>query len=803
MDRFARRHRIGTEKEFIFEAWEIEKVNASKYKYEGWLIKIDITGSCLILVGPGKHDSKLPKEGEKCTMSLYSIQKPRAPGSAPHKAHYAERETSLGVERVDNPCSAWGIKDEFWQKCMAFDLVIPPGHFKWLRPALSSKVVEKGFSEISRLDESKFGATFRIRVSTTTRDAEIGALDKLLSARKQSTQGMQRQVAAFSYLMNFQESFHVSLFTLFPQLPKDPHNPGESTLPPKLIERLRKLDSKQASAWTSSLGTCPNGICFVPGGPGAGKTFWNLTLAASTQTKVLYLLDINRPLTDVANKMLRLHRDMYGDSVKPWSVIRLFYWSYEQKSASLGKLGAMIKELHHRRKLKEEAGKLQDDTENGPLQPGPLMEYQESTEKDESKEINLQGFSGPFEGALRPPRLTNKKGGKTEECQASRLDEAAAAYYEAHKDTKYAQLTSLLSVGRYGLQDLMDHLAEEVYRDTLAEASFVATTPVTASKLTTHLYDSRLIIFDEAPHARELSIMISIAQFNPAAWILTGDHHQTKPYAGSLGNRPNINEFVEQLRVSTMERACRKDPSMPSLLVNHRAKAGLEKLASRLFYNSMMEPAVDPSHLGAIPATTAHLITNYIMPLKRGKGPEVPRLLVVLDTDERATRVQTSFYHPAHQRFAMRLIRRLVADKGFLQTNGRDRGTILVMSHYGRASIEYGKAIRDLARAEGAHRGCLVEARTIDVSQGHEADFVIQDFVNDRSTKHLEDPNRLCVGLTRARQAEILLMTEGMMTELESKAGLGKFPRQVSLIKMIRYCKEAGQYVKDPDMKLF
>lgn len=793
---FVRRHGRGTRKEFLFEAWEIEKINSGDYKYEGWLIAVDKTGSCLIFVRPGKYDSKIPKEGEKCTMSLYKVRR-----TAPHKTEYLGCERSLEVERVDNLCRAWGIKDEFWEKCMAFHVRIPSRNFKWIGPVLGEKSKNPvgSFPDIARLDGSKFGASFKLRVSSTTVNMEIGAMDTLLAAHANKTQGQERQAAAFSYLMNFQQSSYVSLFNLFPQLPKDPHNPAGSSLPPKLIERLQRLDSNQVAAWTSNLAKCPDRICFVPGGPGAGKTFWNLTLAASLQTKVLYLLDINRPLTDVANKMLRLCKEMYGESMKPWSVIRLFYWGFEKRSVSLGRLEAMIKELSHREKL---ASKTKEEREVHSSEPGPLKEYDTMKEKQKSDKVDLQGFSTSFEGALRLSSfasLATKKGGMDGECQAPTIDDAAAAYYMAHKDTRYGQIVRMLlctSNDRNDLRDLEDHLVGRVYRDVLAEASFIATTPVTAGKISKIMYDAKVVIFDEAPHARELSIMIPIAKFTPEVWILTGDPRQTKPYVGSLGNRPNINEYVEQLRVSTMERACLKQPNMPALLVNHRAKAGLEGLASDLFYNSTMVPAVDPSLPGAIPSTTLHLIRKYIMPLKRGKGPEVPRLLVVLDTDERATKIQTSFYHPAHQDFTMRLIRKLVRDKEFLQTNGRDRGTILVMSHYSRAFIEYGKAIRDLART---NKDCLVEARTIDTSQGHEADFVILDFVNDKSTKHLEDPNRLCVGLTRARQAEILIMTEGMMSGLS----VGRFEGQRSLNEMVAYCKREGQYVKNPNMRDF
>lgn len=248
---------------------------------------------------------------------------------------------------------------------MAFEVCIPTGNFTWLHPSLVEEDFKEGLYEIPRLEGSKFGASFRLRVSSSTRDAEINALEKLVDASKAKTEGMERQTAAFSYLLDFQDSSHVSLFDLFPQLPKDPHNPAGPALPPKLIERLRKFDSNQVVAWTSGLQRCHNRVCFVPGGPGAGKNFWNLTLAASMQTEVLYLLDINRPLTDVSNKMVRLYQDMYGDSMKPWSVIRMFCWSYEKRSARLGRLEAMAKELQHRAELKGKGQKPLSQT--GPM----------------------------------------------------------------------------------------------------------------------------------------------------------------------------------------------------------------------------------------------------------------------------------------------------------------------------------------------------------------------------------------------------------------------------------------------------
>ncbi len=55
-----------------------------------------------------------------------------------------------------------------------------------------------------------------------------------------------------------------------------------------------------------------------------------------------------------------------------------------------------------------------------------------------------------------------------------------------------------------------------------------------------------------------------------------------------------------------------------------------------------------------------------------------------------------------------------------------------------------------------------VEVRTIDTAQGHEADVVFVDFVRDTATTFLDDPNRICVAITRARQAEVLVMHPGL-----------------------------------------
>lgn len=808
---FVRRHGNGTEREFRFESWELKKINNGNHKFDVWPIRFlqerprAKSATVLMMVGPGGGlDSKLPQEGESCIMKLYRILPATPPSrdgsvasqvtrSGSHsqasrdvsvKHLYSKDSVSGRVVRVENPCDGWGIEDTFWQKCMAFETEMAMSVVRKLQVALPPDVFQNqnGFTTIPRSDKAKLGATFELRLSKSTREAEIHALVSLVKARAEQTPGMETQVAAFSYLLDFKQTLSFSLFSVFPHLPKDPHNTHGTGLPRKLIERMNKMNPSQVAAWKSNLDNCPNRVCIIPGGPGAGKTFWNLTLAAALNARVLYLLDINGPLLDITRKMVHLMTEICGSSekYKPWTVIRISNWPYnklEKTSADGALIELQRKTLERRIQLQKQANELDEET-------GPLSQ---DDEKDD-----YAGMSKSFPRGPKVASLKNKQAKPKDHYKVLNLDEAAKAYYKEHRDTKYTDLKEMVEGHSIDLKELRGERIKQLYREVLDEARFIATTPVTAYKASSALSNAQVIMFDEAPHARELSIMISIANFKPFAWILTGDHRQTKPFVGSYGNRPNVNKYAEQLRVSTMERACRKNPDIPSLLINHRANGNLQELASELFYNSKMVPAVNPLRPGAIPSTVLHLRKKYLMEIKQSNEPDVSRLLVVLKTSAMPTQIQNSWYNPSHQDFVMDLVGKLVDDKYFRQTNGKDRGTILIMSPYKRAFIEYNKAIKVLTKtSSGGHLDCVVEARTVDTSQGHEADFVFFDFVNDRSTKHLEDPNRLCVALTRAKQAEIIIMTDNMVKQLE---GTIRFNGQRPLADMVSYCKRKGQF---------
>lgn len=807
---FTRRHMIGTQKEFLLEKISIDAFNRKEHKFRAWPIfyicqNLD-SAVMLFLVEPSDHDSMLPKEGEKCDIIIPGFEKSPA-------------------TRADNPCSLWKVRNELWEKCLAFHVHLK-GKEKIMGAFPNLKLVGGKMKIPSTLRLQVRQATFELRVSTSTRDAELGALHSLEQGRKGEWNGLsQWQIDAYKYFVLLESpTGYMRLFSRFPHM-MDPFLKPELTSP-RLVKLVQDLNYQQKSAFQNILQDIPNGICNIHGCPGAGKTHFNLVVAAALQSKdeielagsqspvpwdnkVLYLIDINRPLNDAANKMARLYNELgltkksrIDGSVVLRVVIRMHCWSYEKTAASRKRLQAEWEELNHRMQQSEnpegprQGSNAQQNENNAAALTdgsniGPLQRY--NAEIDESQELPIHEFAHAFRNAEHSFRA---RAHQTEEYIAPSLDEAAWEMYERFKDTKYARLHTIRRQMDLGRSTDLGHLEnaelEIVYRDTLLDADAVFTTPVSASKFSSSMFSPALVIFDEAPHARELSTLIALAKFNPAAWIFSGDVRQTKPFVGSLGNIPCKNEHARQLQVSMMARAQRAYPNAPSLNINHRALGNLQQLASTLFYSNKMIPAIDPEQPGGVPPSTAYLRNRYIMPMKRDAGNQVSRLLVSLKDPGPARQPDDrSWWHPGHQRWVMDLVLKLLKDGRFRQTNGTDQGTILIMTPYKEASNQYRKAIRELKSRHQSFRDRIVEARTIDTAQGHEADAVILDFVRQKPTKHLEDQNRLCVALTRARQIEVILMHQDLIRAVEFI--------NCNLRSIVSICKRSGEYISDPE----
>lgn len=286
--------------------------------------------------------------------------------------------------------------------------------------------------------------------------------------------------------------------------------------------------------------------------------------------------------------------------------------------------------------------------------------------------------------------------------KAPTLDEASWEYYELHRRDCFNGLHKLLTRlddGEVFKSEDWKALRSQVsilYRTVLAQADFVATTPVAAYGQFSTLFDPDLVFMDEAPHARELTTLIPIACFAPLAWIMTGDVKQTRPFVKS-GDRKQadcegleFNPFADQLRVSTMARAAAANATKAKLLVNKRGYANLHLLASKMFYNSEMVSGYERESL--YPPSTVHL-RKYLEKLGAITKISENRLVVWLK-ESREEKHRMSFWNPAHHRWIMGQVLRLLHDKAFVGVDGRASGTIMVATPYSAAMREYQASVK-------------------------------------------------------------------------------------------------------------
>jgi hypothetical protein len=214
----------------------------------------------LFFVESGRNDALLPKEDDVCVMNL--------PG-------YGQRLAT----RRENPCSSWKVRHDFWEHCLVFEVTLPYDKYLYMdEGVMGFSSIDPYFTgprsvknkQMPRPQSIPFKeVTFQLRLSTSTRDAELDALSTLMSARESKRDGWYDQVKAFEYVMTFKgPTRNRSLFQIFPHM-RDPILKPEA-VPPKLVERFQKLNAKQMDAYKYLLNKIPEGVCILPGGPGAG-----------------------------------------------------------------------------------------------------------------------------------------------------------------------------------------------------------------------------------------------------------------------------------------------------------------------------------------------------------------------------------------------------------------------------------------------------------------------------------------------------------------------------------------------------
>ena len=198
------------------------------------------------------------------------------------------------------------------------------------------------FEAALALDVSKaVTVTLRRDESPTTYLAEAAALQWIKCPKREARQDGpgKNTLVAFKWLIDFtkEPEHRVDLFKEIPHLRFETvtTDPG---IPAFLRERTRALNSDHKSAYTG-MSNIPAGLHIIPGCPGAGKTHWNLTVAANAisrraingvSVKVLYIIDVNSPVDDVAERMYSLCRQAGLNRL----VIRMRGWPREMRNST-------------------------------------------------------------------------------------------------------------------------------------------------------------------------------------------------------------------------------------------------------------------------------------------------------------------------------------------------------------------------------------------------------------------------------------------------------------------------------------
>ncbi|EQB53186.1 nonsense-mediated mRNA decay protein 1 [Colletotrichum gloeosporioides Cg-14] len=762
-EEFALAHREGTIIEMANEEATYRRFNTRTESTHAWvinalpppssLIASDLETSWLVLVElPADQDKVFPAEESACDIGFkydFTI------------GGHVFNPGMMKAERVPN------VFDNGQDNGSIFNDYARHAAFNVTAPYMKDPVSRERYYPLAEIAVSqRFGAlqfppltsanavmvTIRVAARLVTHDTELKALSTLMQRERNLSALAQRARHTFDYMLDFRKppTFYVDLFRELPHMDNPAGNPQT---PAHLKSLYSGLNSDHKKVY-EQFRHIPAGLALILGCPGAGKTALNAFIAAmalsapiqeevdsktvTRPAKVLYLLDVNAPCDDAAN---RVHKTCKEAGIRA-SVIRVRGCAREMSRSV---------KLHPPAKGQNDvAGDVPDFTR------GFLMQ------SEMSRVCNI----GPASIDKAPS-----------------LDEAAWKAFDKKK-SRYKQLAQALQklegdvVKTRRTSAELRRLVANLYFDVIRAADFIATTPVGASGQMGTLFKPDLVFVDEAAHARELTSLIPLA-FTPArAYIFTGDTRQTRPFVqgASMSTKEagqkmlKLNPYAKQLMISTMERADLAGALKSKLLITHRMYGNLHILVSELFYDGLLKSGM--ASIDRYPLPVLHL-QSWLSQFMPGRHCVVPRVMIHCHSAREKTECR-SFYNPAHESFIKQRCLELLSNPNFTRVDRSDQpGRILIITPYKAAFNRYKQFtsvlpphLRGRLHAEETHNA--MEARTVDSAQGHEADFVFVDTVRTKTAGFLNDPKRLCVMLSRARGGEMILMNEGMTTRMRS-----------------------------------
>ncbi|KAK2060946.1 nonsense-mediated mRNA decay protein 1 [Colletotrichum caudatum] len=665
------------------------------------LISSDIQKKWIVLVEiPKKPERYFPEEGIRCKIAF--LQDFELDG-------ITQEQDMLIAERIPNPYDDMPETHPYAYYAVftvTTEYLVHPVTKEQFQPLSSIMITQPTDINSPPTPLTLYNAVkckLKIDPNPATYEAELSALYILTEPKRESNALPATTLGTFEYLLDFRKepSFRVNLFEKIPHMNHPSEHPNDFL---KTVYSRLNRDHKYVY---DQLRQIPAALALILGCPGAGKTALNAFIAAMALSqpvkevrpdgkqrrrpvKILYLLDVNYPCDDAANRVYSMLKD-----------------------AGIHKLVVRVRGCA--REMRNSA-KLHPETRN-------------------SKQDTTPDFTAGF---LKQARLCGGlQRAHHNDSRAPTLDEVAWDKYEADK-TKYIALTKILNKLDEGVPKT-DQTARELrkcvarlYFSAIRQADFIATTPVGAAGYLSKMFRPDIVFLDEAAHARELTAMIPIALYTPHTFILTGDTRQTRPFVEGVNasdKKGQENVYARQLMISTMERADLAGALGSKLLISHRMYGNLHELASELFYDGLLTSGLPESE--RFPDSVQR-IQGWLSRITGGKEHAVPRVLISHRGSTEASD-KASFYNPVHESFVQQRCRELLEDSKFRRIDQPEKpGRILIITPYRAALLRYKRFIKALPleardRLEVESKLGAIEARTVDSAQGHEADFVFVD----------------------------------------------------------------------------
>lgn len=341
-----------------------------------------------------------------------------------------------------------------------------------------------------------------------------------------------------------------------------------------------------------------------------------------------------------------------------------------------------------------------------------------------------------------------------------------------------------------------------LYRTFLASFDgIVCCTPIAASNFQFRSsFRPDIVLIDEGGRLLELELLVLVAWYS-GPWVVVGDKFQLAPYVQHDPSANNAaqskNLFVRQISYSTIARATDAGVTKACLRLNHRALGSLVSAPSTIICRDYMDtPEMERSERFSPSVQSLQRILRRIRPdLKRSACS-----LLVSMPGSWVGLAGTSPYNLAHVRWALRQVVTVLredAAKSSRMTKGI-HATVLVMPFY-RAQLEkYQPEFRKLVESGEVPKkdAKRVKFATLDSSQGDEADFCIVDLVHTDFLGFTGDKRRLCLMLTRARQAQIILASPGTFVGMQKSSQTAA--RSAVIRRMYSYSEAAGSVASVP-----